>query len=185
MRAAYLIARREYLSYVATWGFWLSLLAVPIFATIGGVTPALIQSSQPVRYFSVIDETGQRLDQLVEQARIEERRAQVRGAIEMMAQGVGGDEAAERALAIFDEDPDGVSQTEAALQSVGLSDAASALEAGRTKAVQVEPPARTADALRPYLSGDQTIETPEGPKPLFAAFFIRELPSLGETKASL
>ena len=93
MRAAYLIARREYLSYVATWGFWLSLLAVPIFATIGGVTPALIQSSQPVRYFAVIDETGQGLDRLVEQARFEQRRAQVRGAIEMMAQGVGGDEA--------------------------------------------------------------------------------------------
>ena len=174
MRAAYLIARREYLSYVATWGFWLSLLAVPIFATIGGVTPALIQSSQPVRYFAVIDETGQGLDRLVEQARLEQRRAQVRGAIEMMAQGVGGDDAAERALAIFDQDPDGVSQAEAALQSVGLSDAASALEAGRTKAVQVTPPAQTTEALRPYLSGDQTIETPEGPKPLFAAFIIRE-----------
>lgn len=173
MRAAYLIARREYLSYVATWGFWLSLLAVPIFATIGGVTPALIQSSQPVRYFAVIDETGQGLDRLVEQARFEQRRAQVREAIEKMAQGVGGDEAAERALAIFDEDPDGVSQTEEALREVGLSDFSRALDAGRTKAVMVDPPALTADALRPYLSGDTTLDTPEGPASLFAAFFLR------------
>jgi len=57
MRASYLIARREYLSYVATWGFWLSLLAVPVFATIGGALPGLIQNSQPTRYFAVIDET--------------------------------------------------------------------------------------------------------------------------------
>lgn len=179
MRAAYLIARREYLSYVATWGFWLSLLAVPIFAAIGGLTPALIQSSQPVRYFTVIDETGQGLDQLIEQARFEERRERVRSAIEMMARGTGGDDAAARALAIFDEDPDGVSRAEDALQSVGLSDAASALEAGRTKAVQVAPPAQSPDALRAYLSGDATVDTPEGPKSLFAAFFIRPHPEQG------
>ncbi|WP_439635765.1 ABC transporter permease [Oceanicaulis sp.] len=179
MRAAYLIARREYLSYVATWGFWLSLLAVPIFAAIGGLTPALIQSSQPVRYFTVIDETGQGLDQLIEETRFEERRERVRGAIEMMARGMGGDDAAARALAIFDEDPDGVSRAEDALQAVGLSDAASALEAGRTKAVQVDPPAQTVEALRAYLSGDQTVDTPEGPKSLFAAFFIRPHPEQG------
>jgi ABC-2 type transport system permease protein len=179
MRAAYLIARREYLSYVATWGFWLSLLAVPIFAAIGGLTPALIQSSQPVRYFTVIDETGQGLDQLIEETRFEERRERVRGAIEMMARGMGGDDAAAQALAIFDEDPDGVSRAEDALQAVGLSDAASALEAGRTKAVQVDPPAQTVEALRAYLSGDQTVDTPEGPKSLFAAFFIRPHPEQG------
>ena len=32
---AYLIARREYLSYVATWGFWLSLALVPVFIVVG------------------------------------------------------------------------------------------------------------------------------------------------------
>lgn len=179
MRAAYLIARREYLSYVATWGFWLSLLAVPIFAAIGGLTPALIQSSQPVRYFTVIDETGQGLDRLIEQTRFEERRERVRSAIEMMARGMGGDDAAARALAIFDEDPDGVSRAEDALQAVGLSDAASALDAGRTKAVQVDPPAQTVEALRAYLSGDETVDTPEGPKSLFAAFFLRPHPEQG------
>ncbi|WP_430430764.1 ABC transporter permease [Oceanicaulis sp.] len=179
MRAAYLIARREYLSYVATWGFWLSLLAVPIFAAIGGLTPALIQSSQPVRYFTVIDETGQGLDRLIEDTRFEERRERVRNAIEMMASSMGGDDAAARALAIFDEDPDGVSRAEDALASVGLSDAASALDAGRTKAVQVDPPAQTVEALRAYLSGDETMDTPEGPKSLFAAFFIRPHPEQG------
>ena len=58
MRAIYLIARREYLSYVATWGFWLSLLSVPLFMLVGGGLPALIEGSQPTRHYAIIDETG-------------------------------------------------------------------------------------------------------------------------------
>jgi len=179
MRATLLIARREYLSYVATWGFWLSLLAVPFFAAIGGLTPALIQSSQPVRYYAVIDETGQNLDQMITEARETSRRAQVREAVEMVARTAAGDEAAQQALAVFDQDPVGTSQAEAALASVGISDVGNALEAGRTKAVQVEAPARDIDALRPYLSGDRTIMTDEGEKALFAAFILRNHPENG------
>ena len=52
MRAIYLIARREYLSYVATWGFWLSLLSVPLFMVLGGSIPFLVESSQPTRYYT-------------------------------------------------------------------------------------------------------------------------------------
>lgn len=173
MRATLLIARREYLSYVATWGFWLSLLAVPVFAAIGGITPALIQSSQPVRYYAVIDETGQNLDRMVAEARETEQRAQVRDAIEMVVRTTSGDEAATDALAIFDQDPDGTSQAEAALASAGIAEMGNVLEAGRTKAVQVDAPATDIDDLRPYLSGDATIMTDEGEKDLFAAFILR------------
>jgi len=174
MRATLLIARREYLSYVATWGFWLSLLGVPFFAAIGGLIPILIQSSQPVRYYAVIDETDQGLDRVVEQTLLERRRARVRAAIATMARELGGDETARTALNIFDEDPAGTSQAEAALEAVGLSDAGAALEAGRARTVLVDAPAQTIEALRPYLSADQTIDTSEGPKGLFAVFIIRE-----------
>ena len=65
MRNIYLIARREFLSYVATWGFWLSLLSVPMFMALGFGMPILIESSQPTRYYVMVDETGGRLEQAV------------------------------------------------------------------------------------------------------------------------
>ena len=42
MKRILLIARREYAAYAKTVGFWLSLLALPIFGVLGGVLPALI-----------------------------------------------------------------------------------------------------------------------------------------------
>lgn len=49
MRRTLLIARREYLAYARTVGFWLSLLALPFFAAVGGAVPILMERSEPVR----------------------------------------------------------------------------------------------------------------------------------------
>ena len=51
-----LIARREYAAYAKTVGFWLSLLAFPLFAVLGGAIPVLIRSSEPVREVALIEE---------------------------------------------------------------------------------------------------------------------------------
>lgn len=51
-----LIARREFMAYAKTVGFWLSLLAFPLFAVLGGVLPILMQTSQPVRQVVLIEE---------------------------------------------------------------------------------------------------------------------------------
>lgn len=56
MNRTLLIARREYAAYAKTVGFWLSLLAFPIFAVIGGAVPILIRTSEPVRAVAVIEE---------------------------------------------------------------------------------------------------------------------------------
>ena len=173
MRATYLIARREYLSYVATWGFWLSLLAVPVFATIGGALPGLIENSQPTRYFAVIDETGQGLDEVVA-ARLElQRREDVRERLEEMVGLMRGEEAAQEALAVFDQDPDGLSQLDEAVETAGLGEAGAALGSERRDQVLVDAPARDPEALRAYLTGDRMIDTPEGERALFAAIVLR------------
>ena len=41
MNRILLIARREYAAYAKTVGFWLSLLAFPLFAVLGGAIPVL------------------------------------------------------------------------------------------------------------------------------------------------
>ncbi|XBQ16731.1 MAG: ABC transporter permease [Oceanicaulis sp.] len=174
MRAIYLIARREYLSYVATWGFWLSLLAVPIFAVIGGTLPALIQNSQPVRYFAVIDETGGGLEDVVRARLDAERREEVRALLEGAARMMGGEAAAEEALAVFDRDPDGLSMLDEAIEAAGLQGAEAVLGGERRDMVMVDAPGASIDDLRPYLTGERMIDTPDGERALFAAFVIRE-----------
>jgi ABC-2 type transport system permease protein len=173
MRASYLIARREYLSYVATWGFWLSILAVPVFAAIGGALPGLIQESQPTRYFTVIDETGQGLDQVVSNALEAQAREQVRDRLEAMVATMRGDAAAQEALAVFDQDPDGLRYLDEATAQAGLGEAGAALGGERRDSVMVDPPARDIEALRPYLTGARTVDTPEGERALFAAIILR------------
>ena len=172
MRAIALIARREYLSYVATVGFWLSLLAVPIFAVIGGSIPALIEGSQPTRYYAVIDETGQGLTEVIRDSQRAERREQARRMLQTLAEARGGEEAAERALAAFDADPDGLDGLDAALEEAGLSGARGLIASERTDSVLVDAPGASVEALRPYLTGERTVTTPEGERALFAVFVI-------------
>jgi len=59
MNRTLLIARREYAAYAKTVGFWLSLLAFPLFAVLGGAIPILIRTSEPVREVVVIEEGPQ------------------------------------------------------------------------------------------------------------------------------
>lgn len=56
MNRTLLIARREYVAYAKTVGFWLSLLAFPLFAVLGGGIPALIKASEPIKAVAVIEE---------------------------------------------------------------------------------------------------------------------------------
>jgi ABC-2 type transport system permease protein len=56
MNRILLIARREYAAYAKTVGFWLSLLAFPLFAVVGGAIPVLIKSSEPVRQVALVED---------------------------------------------------------------------------------------------------------------------------------
>lgn len=70
-----LIARREFLAYAKTVGFWLSLLAFPLFAVLGGAVPMLMKHAEPVREAVIVDETpaGSGLAAAVRQALETER----------------------------------------------------------------------------------------------------------------
>lgn len=54
-----LIARREFMAYARTVGFWLSLLAFPLFAALGGAVPLLMDNADPVRAVVLIEEGPQ------------------------------------------------------------------------------------------------------------------------------
>ncbi len=173
MRAIFLIARREYLSYVGTWGFWISILSVPIFATLGASIPSLVENSQPTRYFAVVDETGQGLDDVIRERRAEVRRARIRNQIEGLASFAGDDATREAALAAFDANPDLGEAVADAAEAVGIPGLEDNLNLEGREAVMVDAPGATLDDLRPYVRGDQTIDTPDGERALYAVFLIR------------
>lgn len=56
MNRTLLIARREYMAYARTVGFWLSLLAFPLFAVLGGAVPILMKTSEPMRVVAVVEQ---------------------------------------------------------------------------------------------------------------------------------
>ena len=95
MNRMLLIARREFLAYARTVGFWLSLLAFPIFAILGGAVPLLLQTSEPVRQVAIIED-GRAASGLAAavrdtlQADAERRAARAREAAEKAQQASGG-----------------------------------------------------------------------------------------------
>jgi ABC-2 type transport system permease protein len=58
LRRTFLIARRDYLGYVKTWGFWLSFLLPFIFGGFAFIAATSDIDLTPTQYVTVIDETG-------------------------------------------------------------------------------------------------------------------------------
>ena len=106
MKRTLLIARREFAAYAKTVGFWLSLLAFPIFAVLGGVIPVMMASGQPVRQVVVIEEgppaaglaAAVRTSLREDQARRAKQRQEAEAKIRAAAGGAAGGNAAKGAL---------------------------------------------------------------------------------------
>ena len=64
LRRTFLIARRDYLGYVKTWGFWISFLLPFIFGGFGFLMATADIDLSPTQYVTVLDETGQHADGL-------------------------------------------------------------------------------------------------------------------------
>lgn len=58
LRRTYLIARRDFLGYIKTWGFWISFLMPFLFGGLGFFASQMNLSLDPVRYETILDETG-------------------------------------------------------------------------------------------------------------------------------
>ena len=56
MRSVYLVARRDYLGYVTSIGFWIGMLLTPLLMGLGAMAPGFIEGATSVRYFAVVEE---------------------------------------------------------------------------------------------------------------------------------
>ncbi len=58
LRRVYLIARRDFLGYIKTWGFWISFLMPFIFGALAIIASQFDLDMDPVRYETILDDTG-------------------------------------------------------------------------------------------------------------------------------
>ena len=58
MSDIFIIARREFLQYIRTRGFLLTLFFIPAWFVLGGVLQHVASETKSLRYFAVVDETG-------------------------------------------------------------------------------------------------------------------------------
>ncbi|MEM8616466.1 MAG: ABC transporter permease [Pseudomonadota bacterium] len=164
MFSTYLVARRDYLGYVMAWGFWLGLLFTPVLIGIMMFAPVLAQNAQPTRYFTVI-EAGTAFTQAMQDELDDSAARRARAMVDpiALAQGEDSDK-----LKAFDAAREAGATAEEALEAAGGAQVA--IPTGDY--VYVDPPARTIGELKPFLSGEATFETADGPQPLFAAFVL-------------
>ena len=55
MRRALIIAQREYLSFLRTPGFWISLLVMPLVGMVTGLAPQMIARTEPPPTVAILD----------------------------------------------------------------------------------------------------------------------------------
>ncbi len=174
MRATVLIARREYLSYVATWGFWISVALTPVFLSIGVVLPAILDRAQSIQHYVAISEDPALIAALDQDAQARQI-TRTRTGLLRLARQAGQADLEDQVRAALEGEGPAADRIDRARALVGATpqmlDAASGPE---DRFVRLDAPggARTPDALRPYLLGEAMLEGRDGPASLAAAAFL-------------
>jgi ABC-2 type transport system permease protein len=166
MRHIYLIARREYLSYVATIGFWISLAMIPVFLLFGMALPSLLDHASPVRNFAVIDTDG-RYEAAIDRVFATQHTDQIREYLTTMIKLEGDSAELGAALQALD-----AGQPESDIRQILGPQRSAGLSAMRINFRKVPAPGQTPEELRPYLLGKKTLQTPRGPEELHSAILI-------------
>ncbi len=175
-----IIAWREYVSYVRTVGFWLSMLLMPVGIVLGGMVPTLMQRAEARQVMAIIDLTGRGLGPRLEAGLREREAREVGFALRIAATTTAGPEAGAAVQAAFDEGGEPAARAKLAELSPRAAEGFRP-PAARLRIVPPPPEvarAATAEqagaALRPYMAGDRSLP---GGERLTAAAVIRPAPT--------
>jgi len=175
MRRTMLIARRDYLGYIKTWGFWISFFLPFIFGALGILFSVMDFDFSPQKYETILDETGIHAPGL--QAKLDADNAKIeRLAIEGLTETpLFSEEQGAELLQRYDTGGIDAAKAFAEQNLPGIGPQLDkVLDAAKPGFIYLDPPAQTLDGLMPYLKGDAKIEI-EGEKvELGGALVIRE-----------
>ncbi len=174
MSQTLIIARREFLSYVTTWGFWLSLLIFPVIAAAVFWIAVFNARAETGLHIAVVTDDPAIMTALEDAVAGADIEALARELTQFLDRRNVDDDRRAMAMQAFGAAPDG-ERVSAAFGALG--DEGTELEARfrppQPLVVLVEPPARDPDALRPYLLGEEGIISPDGDEvSLHAAMFV-------------
>jgi ABC-2 type transport system permease protein len=176
MREILLIARRDYLAYVSAWGFWVSLITAPFLIMAIAAAPLLLTRAEPSRAIAIL--ADQPDDHAAARRAIEgPERAEARRALDAFLTAAAPQSQSE-AMAAFDAATDRATGLANARAVVGQT-APGALRAfpnPQPRYVVVRSPARSIEALKPYLRGERAIAALGRQRDLFAAIHIKRSP---------
>ena len=153
LRRTYLIARRDYLGYVKTWGFWISFFMPFIFGAMGFFFAAADIDISPTRYETVIDETGKHGQGIIalynDEIRDEVDKALLKGMSLVLS-----DEQTKEMEAIVEKD--GVEAGKAYVEEK-FPGSTKSIKNPQSKMIFIDPPATDIPTLKSYVSGDKML----------------------------
>ncbi|MES1156727.1 MAG: ABC transporter permease [Alphaproteobacteria bacterium] len=173
MSQIYLVARREFLAYIGTWGFWISLLTAPLLLGALMFGPVLLARAEPSRIVVIVADrpadaalTAQTFDAEARDAARTELKTYLDAAAPAFSNDVivAFDAAADRAHAIA---------AARALVSQRAPRVLSAMPALKPRYLIAPAPAATIEDLKPYLVGQRAVSLAGAAHPLYGALNIR------------
>ncbi len=170
LRRTWLIARRDFLGYIKTWGFWLTALGPFVGILVGVLAPFIMMGSEPTRYVSILDSTGEHAEAL-KAYMVEENEDALKLAIKQIAKYT----VPRKDRPHFDKvlEDEGVDAARELIRKTNPM-IAKHLKLPDSKLKFVAPPAKTLAGLKPYLSGEKLIRVDGGQHKLDGVLFIEK-----------
>lgn len=164
----WLIAMRDFMGYVKTWGFWLSFLFPIIGMGLGFMFSNSDFDFSPPRYETVIDQTGvhgEAIKSFYAAEQAEQKAEAVKALATLLPE-------AERETFRAQVDAEGADAGFATLQTryPGVADS---MELPTASLIFIDPPASTLSELAPYLDGDRLLSVGDKTPKLNGAIIIR------------
>ena len=173
MRRTLLIARRDYIGYIKTWGFWISFFLPFIFGALGVLFAMSGINFSQTKYETILDNTGQY--EIGIRAKLDEDNAKIiRGGIEAFASMASLDETqTNNLLSSFDNGGVEGVKTYVNDRIPGVSGRLeSTLDQLNLGVIFVDPPASNLEDLKPYLLGQKKITVNGEPQKLNGALIL-------------
>ena len=151
LRRTYLIARRDYLGYVKTWGFWISFVLPFIIGAIVIAVSLSGFSVSPVRYEAILDETGLHAPAIIQQEK-EKQDKLVGDILNGLGETLLSEDKAETLVETIEAQ--GIEAGKAYLdtQMPGATERMKALD---SKLVFIDAPANDMETLKTYMRGEK------------------------------
>lgn len=154
LRRTLLIARRDFVGYIKTWGFWLSFFLPIIFGGIGVLFgTGAFGSIEPARYEAILDDTGVNRAAIEARAQANFDRQRIT-ALKGFTQYMLSDSDAEVLDEIIKNDGADAALAFAKNKNPEMFER---MKMPKNKTIFVDPPAASVEAVKPYLKGDKKI----------------------------